>query len=621
NTMAKTKCSAQPPTRTDEQIVLALNVTPSGDTVLDFVNELGYPEPVELVSSIRTNYVYQPWRGNSFLLTCAWSEDFWQWDKPEPSSANAVEGFDHQIMLSMQRGGENLSLSKVRQLKFWNGIPDPLITEAIQHPVLSKYLKMVAELSLETPQEKGEGEGDNADLEWAIKLSLDPAFLQQGRGTCWRVTIREIQCLGSNYKCYDVVGKGKAVVTEEQVAHSLVDLSKKKRTTDQRTESDTESGAPKGDKFKMDRTHWKINVSLAGPNPEPWRGIPSTAYPKEKSKVERSLIPLLPDPSHQTVNVQLSSDGSLHRCLICRAIITVRVAKNEQEMLNVKKTDVVASIRSHNHMNNKKSANKTDNYRYTIALMEALIADGTAMGKFNQEERYDSALLGLLNPPPEADDQQLKEIKGSLRHSVPNNSNSLLTDGISLEQERLDEGNVDESEKFALSYPSQKPLVRVYCITHGGLGGKDSTSTTQWPSDREAVRIADANSQGGVLEYLFLLNIQEKLNHLPKTDKTSLHTAVNMWIRNLVIRNRVGDLQLGIESYQTKINLERPNWDAANYYFKEDYTIVPKPRAVVYRDINDQRKLMRLNELHKFSDGTLTRVMEKLDQMVKVVRG
>ncbi|GJY74323.1 hypothetical protein Tco_0478754 [Tanacetum coccineum] len=118
-------------------------------------------------------------------------------------------------------------------------------------------------------------------------------------------------------------------------------------------------------------------------------------------------------------------------------------------------------------------------------------------------------------------------------------------------------------------------------------------------------------------EDLFLLNIQEKLNHLPKTDKTSLHTAVNMWIRSLVIRNRVGDLQLGIESYQTKINLERPNWDAADYYFKEDYTIVPKPRAVVYRDRNDQRKLMRLNELHKFSDGTLTRVMEKLDHMVK----
>ncbi|GJU94330.1 hypothetical protein Tco_1319086 [Tanacetum coccineum] len=90
-----------------------------------------------------------------------------------------------------------------------------------------------------------------------------------------------------------------------------------------------------------------------------------------------------------------------------------------------------------------------------------------------------------------------------------------------------------------------------------------------------------------------------------------------MWIRNLVIRNRMGDLQLGIESYQTKLNLERPNWDATDYSFKEDYTIVPKPRAVIYRDINDQRKLIRLNEIHKFSDGTLSRVMEKLDHMVK----
>ncbi|GJW75162.1 hypothetical protein Tco_0134532 [Tanacetum coccineum] len=118
-------------------------------------------------------------------------------------------------------------------------------------------------------------------------------------------------------------------------------------------------------------------------------------------------------------------------------------------------------------------------------------------------------------------------------------------------------------------------------------------------------------------EDLYLLNIQDKLNHLSKSGKTHLHTAVNMWIRNLVIRNRVGDLQLGIESYQTKLNLECPNWDATDYFFKEDYTIVPKPRAVIYRDRNDQRKLMRLNEIHKFSDGTLTRVMEKLDHMVK----
>ncbi|GKD71352.1 hypothetical protein Tco_1325442, partial [Tanacetum coccineum] len=86
NTMAEQNVPAQPPTRTDEQIISvdilsntnffqaftasanvpaiylqqkALAIThvnpahpfelpPSGDTVIDFVNELGYPEPVEI---------------------------------------------------------------------------------------------------------------------------------------------------------------------------------------------------------------------------------------------------------------------------------------------------------------------------------------------------------------------------------------------------------------------------------------------------------------------------------------------------------------------------------------------------------------------------------------------
>ncbi|GJU02221.1 hypothetical protein Tco_1112559 [Tanacetum coccineum] len=71
-------------------------------------------------------------------------------------------------------------------------------------------------------------------------------------------------------------------------------------------------------------------------------------------------------------------------------------------------------------------------------------------------------------------------------------------------------------------------------------------------------------------------------------------------LKSRLLKAKEESAELGIESYQTKINLERLNWDAADYYFKEDYTIVPKPRAVVYRDRNYQRKLMRLNELHKF---------------------
>nr|GEW73986.1 hypothetical protein [Tanacetum cinerariifolium] len=62
------------------------------------------------------------------------------------------------------------------------------------------------------------------------------------------------------------------------------------------------------------------------------------------------------------------------------------------------------------------------------------------------------------------------------------------------------------------------------------------------------------------------------------------------------------------------------SWDATDFLFKEDYTIVPKPRAIIYKDRNDQKKMMRENEVHKFSDGTLTRFHEKLDHMVKDFR-
>ncbi|GJZ18908.1 hypothetical protein Tco_0555498, partial [Tanacetum coccineum] len=103
-------------------------------------------------------------------------------------------------------------------------------------------------------------------------------------------------------------------------------------------------------------------------------------------------------------------------------------------------------------------------------------------------------------------------------------------------------------------------------------------------------------------------------------DLQKIHTAVNMWIRNIVIRKRVEDLQLGVESYQTKLNLEQPNWDASDFLFKEDYTIVNKPRAVIYRDRDDNKKMMRINEVHKFSDGTLMRIRDKLDFMVKDFR-
>nr|GFC06009.1 hypothetical protein [Tanacetum cinerariifolium] len=53
------------------------------------------------------------------------------------------------------------------------------------------------------------------------------------------------------------------------------------------------------------------------------------------------------------------------------------------------------------------------------------------------------------------------------------------------------------------------------------------------------------------------------------------------------------------------------------YEFKHDYTIIESPQAVVFSVNNNKRKIMRFNEIYKFSDGTLTWILEALAYRVK----
>ncbi|GJS20465.1 hypothetical protein Tco_0449097 [Tanacetum coccineum] len=647
---------------------------PSGTTVIDFVNELGYPEPVEIVSNIRVNYVYQPWRAILTLINQCLTGKTSGSDKPRHPVLQMLWGIitqtnvDHAELLweeftqgiqtffshkashkaslkdpkkkvtpllipygrfskviiyylasnnnihrrpdsAVHHTGDDFILGNLKFVPkgetvevFGMAIPDPLITEAIQQSsYYPKYLEMVAmntkktpqesasqqpatkrtppkkpttttpvkpskpapirtkkpskhklpqkvrkgkptfqlvdeddeaqqesvpqeegddpdlelakKMSLEAHQEKGEGEGADADMERAIKLSLDPAFLPQGRAPVGGVTIRD-PVSETTPKLPEVLGKGKAIVTEEQVAHSLIDLSKKKRTTDQfilvrrdqaphdsttgpssqpeedtsekvihessstsdseRTESETEAAAPKGDKdqgevdsstitsgvsipvstqgqagsdpekahealagpdpepMQEDQTgsdSGKVHVSLAGPNPEHMDDeFLATAYPKvhenlklitderviedipeshsgsmssmknledtdnfgdqflydkpteddqEKSKVVDESDSTIPDPSHQTVtstppviapftefsypkpsslvtpppiNTEATTITTSLPEITPFIALQLRVARLEQEMSEVKKTDhsadVLASIKS-----------------------------------------------------------------------------------------------------------------------------------------------------------------------------------------------------------------------------------------------------------------------------------
>nr|GFC98447.1 hypothetical protein [Tanacetum cinerariifolium] len=83
---------------------------------------------------------------------------------------------------------------------------------------------------------------------------------------------------------------------------------------------------------------------------------------------------------------------------------------------------------------------------------------------------------------------------------------------------------------------------------------------------------------------------------------------------SIVIKRRVEDLQLGVESYQKKLNLTKPDTYRTDLRRREAYTAHSNPRGFIYQNKDKKNRLMRIDELHKFSDETLNDVRNALDE-------
>nr|GEY51107.1 hypothetical protein CTI12_AA557910 [Tanacetum cinerariifolium] len=79
-------------------------------------------------------------------------------------------------------------------------------------------------------------------------------------------------------------------------------------------------------------------------------------------------------------------------------------------------------------------------------------------------------------------------------------------------------------------------------------------------------------------------------------------------------------LLLGVESYQKKLNLTKPDTYHSDLKRKEAYTAYSNPRGFIYQNKDMQNRLMRIDELHKFSDGTLNDVRTALDDRLRGIR-
>nr|GEZ77194.1 hypothetical protein [Tanacetum cinerariifolium] len=116
---------------------------------------------------------------------------------------------------------------------------------------------------------------------------------------------------------------------------------------------------------------------------------------------------------------------------------------------------------------------------------------------------------------------------------------------------------------------------------------------------------------------IVLLLVQGNLTNLTVEERFAFNVSLKRFTRSIVIQRRVEDLQLGVKSYQKKLNLTKPDTYRFDLKRKEAYTTYSNPRGFIYQNKEKQSRLMRIDELHKFSDGTLNDVRTALDDHLK----
>ncbi|GJQ95785.1 hypothetical protein Tco_0006924 [Tanacetum coccineum] len=335
---------------------------PSGNIVIDFVNELGYPEPVEIVSNIRVNYVYQPWRAILTLINQCLTGKTSGSDKPRHPVLQMLWGIVTQT---------NVDHAELIWEEFYSRDPDIFLTQACHNAIITTSIdvlillfitlemilvlgiltlcpiEMVAENTKKTPQEsasvqsatkratpkkhttttpvkqskpappptkkpskrklphkvrKGkptfqlvdeddeaqqksihQEEGNDPDLELAKKMSLE-AHQEKGEGEGIQSQILLHNTAMKRDQSPHDSTTGPSSQPEDDTSEKVIHESSS--TSDsERTESETETAAPKGDKDQgeVDSSTVTSGVSipvsdpekaheaLAGPDPEPMK--------------------------------------------------------------------------------------------------------------------------------------------------------------------------------------------------------------------------------------------------------------------------------------------------------------------------------------------------------------
>ncbi|GJU78495.1 hypothetical protein Tco_1275565 [Tanacetum coccineum] len=176
-------------------------------------------------------------------------------------------------------------------------------------------------------------------------------------------------------------------------------------------------------------------------------------------------------------------------------------------------------------------------------------------------------------------------------------SQDYITDQIDWANPEGDQVRIDINRPLPLSVTPVRTHMRILSVVriqaYSRYGYDYLKEIVLRRADYQEYTIAEKNFKNlypNDFEDLNLLLLQGHLNHLSGSDKRMLSTMLNL----------------------TKLG-----WDAKGYEYKHDYTIIDSPRVVVFPVRNNERKIMRFNEIYKFSNETLTNILEALDYRVK----
>nr|GFA84807.1 hypothetical protein [Tanacetum cinerariifolium] len=122
------------------------------------------------------------------------------------------------------------------------------------------------------------------------------------------------------------------------------------------------------------------------------------------------------------------------------------------------------------------------------------------------------------------------------------------------------------------------------------------------------------------IEDMLLLLVQGKLSNLTVEERFAFNVSLRMFTRSIVIQQRLEDLQLGVESYQKRLNLTKPDTYRSDLERREAYTAYSNPRGFIYPNKDKKNRSMRNDELQKFNDETLNDVCNALDDSLKGIR-